>query len=147
MTELYFKVLAKDGQCANGGEAQYSLPTKNEDGSWTPGEWMPKIANLVPCQSGYHLCRADQLVQWLHEEIYLAEWRGERVEAGDKFVVSECRLLKKLEAWNEKSARLFCCDCAEHVLHIFEAKYPNDMRPRRAIEAARAYAESLGVEG
>jgi hypothetical protein len=30
--------------------------------------------------------------------------------------------------------------CAEHVLHIFEHASPRDDRPRRAIEAARAWA-------
>ena len=34
-------------------------------------------------------------------------------------------------------ARLFACDCAEHVLHYFEDNYPEDKRPRQAIEAAR----------
>ncbi len=37
-------------------------------------------------------------------------------------------------------ARLFAADCAEAVLHFFEDKYPNDMRPREAINAARKYA-------
>ena len=32
----------------------------------------------------------------------------------------------------------FACQCAEHVLHFYEDKYPNDKRPRKAIEAARA---------
>ncbi len=32
----------------------------------------------------------------------------------------------------------FACRCAEHVLHIYEDKYPDDKRPRKAIEAARA---------
>jgi len=36
--------------------------------------------------------------------------------------------------------RLFAADCADHVLPIVEARYPNDDRPRKAIEAARAYA-------
>lgn len=31
----------------------------------------------------------------------------------------------------------FACRCAEHVLHIFEDKYPDDKRPRQAIEAAK----------
>ncbi|HXF64869.1 MAG TPA: hypothetical protein VNK95_24800 [Caldilineaceae bacterium] len=35
---------------------------------------------------------------------------------------------------------LWAADCAEHVLHLFEAIQPNDDRPRRAIEAARAWA-------
>lgn len=32
----------------------------------------------------------------------------------------------------------FACRCAEHVLHFYEDKYPNDDRPRKAIEKARA---------
>ena len=31
----------------------------------------------------------------------------------------------------------FACRCAEHVLHFYEDKYPEDQRPRQAIEAAR----------
>ena len=34
---------------------------------------------------------------------------------------------------------LWAADCAEHVLHLFEAIRPNDSRPRQAIEAARAW--------
>jgi hypothetical protein len=41
---------------------------------------------------------------------------------------------------DEKFARLFACDCAERVLHLFEAKYPNDDRPRKAIEVAQRFA-------
>src|SRR3990167_7615399 len=36
-------------------------------------------------------------------------------------------------------ARLFAIDCAERVLPIFEAKYPNDQRPRQAIQAAKDF--------
>ena len=36
--------------------------------------------------------------------------------------------------------RFFAADCAESVLHLFEKRYPNDSRPRKAIEAARATA-------
>lgn len=35
---------------------------------------------------------------------------------------------------------LWAADCAEHVLHLFEAQQPDDVRPREAIEAARAWA-------
>lgn len=34
---------------------------------------------------------------------------------------------------------LWAADCAEHVLHLFEELRPNDYRPRRAIESARAW--------
>jgi len=33
----------------------------------------------------------------------------------------------------------WAADCAEHVLHLFEEMQPNDDRPRRAIESARAW--------
>ena len=46
----------------------------------------------------------------------------------------------------DRIARLFACDCAESVLHLFEAKYPDDHRPRRAIETARLYAVGKATE-
>jgi hypothetical protein len=46
-------------------------------------------------------------------------------------------------AWvtsNETRVRLmFAVLCAEAVLHIYETAYPQDDRPRKAIEAAKAY--------
>jgi len=38
-----------------------------------------------------------------------------------------------------KVARLMACDFAESVLPIFEAKYPDDPRPRECIKVARMY--------
>src|SRR5512144_1976966 len=35
---------------------------------------------------------------------------------------------------------VWAADCAQHVLHFFEEKRPNDDRPRRAIELVRAWA-------
>ena len=35
---------------------------------------------------------------------------------------------------------IWAADCAEHVLHHFESERPDDDRPRRAIELARAWA-------
>ena len=43
----------------------------------------------------------------------------------------------------DKEIRLFAADCAESVLHIYEKQYPNDDRPRKAIQAARDYANGL----
>ena len=40
----------------------------------------------------------------------------------------------------EKEIRLFACDCAERVLPIYEKQYPDDQRPRQAIETARRFA-------
>lgn len=35
---------------------------------------------------------------------------------------------------------IWAADCAQHVLHVFEEMKPEDDRPRRAIELARAWA-------
>ena len=43
-------------------------------------------------------------------------------------------------AWSDSTVRLFAADCAEHVLHFYEDKYPGDNRPRKAIEMARKFA-------
>jgi hypothetical protein len=50
--------------------------------------------------------------------------------------------LRSLEG-KDKEIRLFAADCAESVLHIFEKEHPNDDRPRKAILAARDYANGF----
>ncbi len=46
----------------------------------------------------------------------------------------------------DKLARLFACDCAERVLPIFENKYPEDKRPRQAVEVARRFASGQATD-
>ena len=126
-----YKVLNDDGTPCHGGSGKWDLD----------GGWMPRIENIEPCKRGYHLCDGGlQLVEWVGPSIWEAEWRGDRIDAGDKLVVSEARLVRKLATWNDRTARLFACDCAERVLSIFEDKYPGDSRPRTAIEVSRRFA-------
>jgi hypothetical protein len=44
----------------------------------------------------------------------------------------------QLKAVNQKIAAFWAADCAEHILHSYEQKYPKDDRPRKALEACRA---------
>jgi len=138
---MLYKVLNEDGTPYHGGHGAWSLPAKNDDGTWTPGDWMPAIeGELVLCANGYHLCRDGQVLEWLGPALFEVEYRGEVVTGDDKIVVREARLLRRFEAWNEHGARLFACDCAERVLPLFERKRPDDRRPRQAIEVARRFA-------
>lgn len=41
----------------------------------------------------------------------------------------------------------WAADCAEHVLVLFNAKYPRDPRPARAIETARAWCRGEATVG
>jgi len=45
----------------------------------------------------------------------------------------------KLDKQDHRSLVLWATDCAEHVLPYFEKEYPEDDRPRKAIEAGRAW--------
>ena len=45
----------------------------------------------------------------------------------------------KLDKQDHRLLVLWAADCAEHVLPYFEKEYPEDDRPRKAIEAARAW--------
>ena len=138
----YYKVLDSMGRSCFGGNAQWSLPQRNEDGTWVPGEWMPEVEGpLEPCANGYHVVSIEQLPMWLGERIFEVEVGDEIVHADDKSVVRTCRLTRECTGGNERTARLFACDCAEHVLSLYEAQYPDDRRPRKAIETARRYAE------
>ena len=144
---MLYKILNDDGTSCNGGTGQWSLPTKNADNTWTPGDWMPAVEDeLVACENGYHLAQDAQVLEWLGPAIFEAEYRGECLDAGNKVVVREARLLRRFENWNERTARLFACDCAERVLPLFEKDNPADTRPREAIETARQYANGQATD-
>ena len=46
----------------------------------------------------------------------------------------------------DKLCRLCACDFAEHVLSIFEHAFPDDKRPRQAIETSRRYANGEATD-
>jgi hypothetical protein len=136
MNERLFKVLGKGRMPCHGG-----------DGKWPRrGVWRKVDGPLVLCEHGLHLCRENDLVLWLGPEIWEAEYDGERIDAEDKIVVSKARLVRKVDTWNERTARLFACDCAERVLPIYEKKYPDDKRPREAIAVSRRYADGKATK-
>ena len=66
-------------------------------------------------------------------------------EQNKRKAVSASRTL--IKAVNvERELRLFACDCAERVLHIYEKKVPNDKRARTTIEVARKFADGKATK-
>lgn len=47
--------------------------------------------------------------------------------------------MKKIDEDGHKLLAIWAAECAEHVLSFFEKNHPDDVRPRKAIEAARAW--------
>ena len=128
-TEQLYKVTDEQGRAMHGGTGQ-----------WRKNRWRSVRGELVPCLRGLHLCREQDLVSWLGPVIWRAEYDGELIEAEGKVVARRARVTERLTTWNERTARLFAADCAEHVLPIFEKKHPGDSRPRDAIAVARRFA-------
>lgn len=137
----YYKGLNPDGSCYHGGHGAWPLPARNTDGSWTPGEWVEVEGKVEACVNGLHACRDRQVLEWLGPALFELEYDGEPVDAGNKVVGRKARLVRRFESWNERTARLFACDCAERALPAYERSYPEDARPRMAVETARRYAD------
>jgi hypothetical protein len=142
MTELLFKVLDENGHSCNGGDSEWHKPRGR------PGKWMPPIeGGLFPCANGYHLCRKHDLVEWVGPTIWLAEYKGDRINSDNKIVVRQARLVRRLN-WDARIARHFAADCAYRSLKFFEEKHPGATSiamifsciPRRRMDAAWAAA-------
>ena len=89
------------------------LPTKNEDGSWTPGKWTPEHP-VVMCKSGYHVIDAYHLLDWANAQLYECEVIGAVAdEDNDKYACRSIRLVKKIGTWKNLAAtcivRLLVC--------------------------------------
>lgn len=113
-------------------------------GTWHKGIWRSVRGELEPCSNGLHLCREQDLMKWLGPVIWEAEVApgASVIETGDKVVVSRARVVRRLDTWNERTARLFAADCAERVVHLCAG----DPRPREAMAVARAFANGKATK-
>ncbi len=131
---LAIKFLDADGRGPYSGHA-WPLP---RDGK--PGRWVHAKGDLSACENGIHAASAEQAPHWIRERAFLIELGGEITDADGKLLARRGRLLRELDFSRSKAVE-FACDCAERVLPLFERERPDDHRPRKAIEAARAWAE------
>ena len=140
-TGIAYKVLTADGGATHAyNDFHWPLPEGRKYGAWVK----PIQGKLVACKNGYHVCGRAGVIEWLNARIFKCEWRGEFIwkDKNKVRVVREARLVRELKTWNKRTQRLFAADCAEHVLHLYEAKYPGDSRVRNCIEIARKVARS-----
>ena len=117
-----------------------NLKSKHGKVKWELGKWN-KLDNGEPlqlCQNGFHASQRpiDSLNYIFGTRWFECEARGEILKDIDKFCATEMRLVREIPT---KVIRQFAIDCAWRVLHIFEEKYPDDKRPRKALEAAQVY--------
>lgn len=100
---IYYKVLVAGASPQEKG-FKWSLPVKQADGSWTPGEWHEVDGQLGLCHNGFHLTAIphywhDQYFNKQNEdllEVWVAEWDKEMVvdSEGTKVCVRKARLVR-----------------------------------------------------
>lgn len=168
------RFMALDEQGRDDLGRSWCLPSKNGDGTWTPGEWMPVASMSSQPDSSEVLRRRywgateDGLLGDIDSFIYRMRSLGEALgswttdKGGLLSGVGTCiyqvesssfadscdaeplrdeprrRLLRAMN-WDASVARSFACDCAEHVLPVFELMYPGDGTLHSLLAASRGF--------
>jgi hypothetical protein len=119
-----------------------NMASESGNAKWKVGEWKKHEGEVELCEAGFHMCESplDSLDNIYGERWFTAEARGKVKKGKDKLVASEMRLMQEIPS--EKVCVEFAIACARRALPRFEKKYPNDSRPREAIESAEAWLKS-----
>jgi hypothetical protein len=116
------------------------IVSKSGDLTWEIGKWEHVDGKIVLCQNGLHSSKSplDALNYVYGEVLAKVEIKGKIIEGDDKEVSSDMRIIEAYE-WQQKDSVALSIFVAELVLKNYENLYPDDDRPRKAIEAAKAY--------
>jgi hypothetical protein len=104
---------------------------------WRVGKWN-HIDELEICQSGLHCSKTPyQAFSFVQGEVLaIVETKGKSIIQDDKECWSDMKIVKTYK-WTKKDSVAFAIYAAELVIKNYEKEYPNDKRPREAIEAAK----------
>lgn len=100
--------------------------------------WYKIDDELNICHTGFHASKnIIEAMSYVNCEILAkVKVRGESIIQDDKQCWSEMKILKTWK-WDKKKSLKLAIYAAESVLPNFEKEYPDDDRPRKAIEAAK----------
>jgi len=103
------------------------------------GKWYKIDGKLEICKRGFHASkRAINAMYYVDCEVLAkVEVKGKSEKESDKECWEEMKIIKTYK-WTKKDSISLAIYSAELVLNNFEKKFPNDNRPRLAIEAAKA---------
>ena len=89
-------------------------------GEWTPGRWRSTKGDPQACVRGIHYCKGAQVLEWLSPDLWLFEDGGTKHDdQHDKCVTNRGRVTKRIETWNDETARLFAADCARLAVNRY----------------------------
>ena len=109
---------------------------------WRLKKWY-KVNKVEMCNAGFHCSpRIVDAMSYVNPYVIaLVEVRGEHQDADNKSAWSEMRLLKVWKPTRKQLVEL-AIFCAEQVQKHWLAKYPNDDRPQKAIDAAKVWVKN-----
>jgi hypothetical protein len=110
--------------------------------STKPGAWMEVAGILELGANGVHACAPDELLNWIDDELWLVELAGQIDKRDGVLLARRGRLLRRLERWNESTARVFVGDC---VMRARDAAV-DALRRTRDERGARALASIRDLE-
>ena len=77
--------------------------------------WVEVEGALATSERGVHVCRPEELVHWIHEELWEVEFEGETQPGVDSLVARRARLVRRVDAWSEGGGTRFVVACGEHA--------------------------------
>lgn len=109
---------------------------------WEIGKWK-QVKKVKLCDKGFHCSELilDAMSYVTPEFIAEVEVRGKSDIQDDKQAWSEMRLVRLWE-WTKEDSVSLAIYGAELCIKNFEKVYPDDKRPRQAIQAAKRYLKN-----
>jgi hypothetical protein len=83
--------------------------------SWAANAWVETRGPLVPCRSGAHLLRSQDLAHWMHEELWRAEVDGEWIAGADCIVARRARITERIDGWSGRDGERFAQACHDRL--------------------------------
>jgi hypothetical protein len=101
-----------------------------------PGAWLESRDEPQLCRSGIHALRPEALPFWLAEELWRVELDDARSGPRGMVLARRGRLLERVGAWNDGTARAFAESCLRSLPDDLEDGVARERR-RNAVQAAR----------
>ena len=116
------------------------LKSENGLAKWCKGIWQHCEGELGMCRVDFHCSKQpyDAFSYVQGEILALVEVKGKSIKEDNKECWSDMRVVKAYK-WTKKDSIALSIYSAELCIDNFEKVYPNDKRPREAIEAAKKW--------
>ena len=116
-----------------------TIVSEHGNTKWKLGEWNHVDGEIDCCNNGFHASKTiyHAFSYVLGSVLAKVEVKGKHDDEDDKSAYSDMRIIEAYK-WTKKDSVALSIFAAEMCLKEFEKLYPDDDRPRKAIDAARA---------